>query len=61
MRKQDFIKELNEYGRVPKRIIGKHTHSLINLTDKQLDLIIDLNNGDITLDEVYEKVKGKGK
>ena len=61
MRKKDFIKELNEYGRVPKRIIGKHTHSLINLTDKQLDLIIDLNNGDITLDEVYEKVKGKGK
>ncbi len=61
MRKIDFIKELNEYGSVPKRIIGRHTHSLINLTDKQLDLIIDLNNGDITLDEVYEKVKGKGK
>ena len=61
MRKQNFIKELNEYGRVPKRIIGRHTHSLINLTDKQLDIVIGLNNGDITLDEVYEKMKGKGK
>lgn len=57
MKKNEFIKILKEYENDPKRIIGKHIHSKINLTSKQLDIVIDLKNKEKTLSEVLEEMK----
>lgn len=59
MKKTDFIKLLESSD--PRRIIGKYTHSLINLTSKQLDIVLDLKNDRITLNEVLKNKKRRKK